>query len=264
MQHWEKQMVQQTFVPCFPTDAAFQRQRVDYTDVKDNISKCQHMPFTSFENSESMEWEMTRANMAQKKNIDASGSFDAHASSDDLTAAQKPAFLRLPELVDLLAKEGQVLRWNELCSWYEVLDGPLFEEKFNALRCTRGKRKEQAVDRPFARMHNYFILVRGGRWAGTGSTFRPIGRNDVRSPCSGLYPQDKAHVPVPTVGASPFSDASALPGGFGGGGRGEMTAVNLVPPGPFYGAQSGAGRLPAEAAAASSPLGGGGADGRRR
>ncbi len=157
MQHWERQMVQQTFVPCFRTEASFQHpaQRVDNTDVKDNISKCQHIPFTSFDYSESMEWEMTRANMSQNIYMDASGSFDSHASSDDLTAAQKPAFLRLPELVDLLAKEGQVLRWNELCSWYEVLDGPLFEEKFNALRCTRGKRKEQAVDRPFARLEHF-------------------------------------------------------------------------------------------------------------
>ncbi len=63
----------------------------------------------------------------------------------------KPALLRLPELVDVLAKEGQVLRWDENLNWYEVLDGPLFEERFNSLRCTREKRKEQAADRPFAR-----------------------------------------------------------------------------------------------------------------
>jgi hypothetical protein len=151
MQHWEKETVQQTFAPYFQTETGFEHQRVDNNDTKDNVPKSQHMSFKSFENSESMEWEMTRANVAQRNTMDASGSFDAHTSPDDLTAAQKPAFLRLPELVDLLAKEGQVLRWHELCSWYEVLDGPLFEEKFNALRCTRGKRKEQAVDRPFAR-----------------------------------------------------------------------------------------------------------------
>ena len=76
---------------------------------------------------------------------------------EDVAAGHlKPAFLRLPELVDLLAKEGRVLRWDESNSWYEVLDGPSFEEKFNALRCTRGKRKEQAADRPFAR---YFSRI---------------------------------------------------------------------------------------------------------
>ncbi len=83
---------------------------------------------------------------------DASGSCHLQNYTDDSLASHlKPAFLRLPELVDLLAKEGKVLRWDVASGWYEVLDGPLFEEKFNALRCTRGKRKEQAADRPFAR-----------------------------------------------------------------------------------------------------------------
>jgi hypothetical protein len=153
MQNWDKPLVQQNFISYLPTglETNFQQNTVDFTDTKDDVTKDQCMTFTNFENSDSMEWETTRANVAKKKNMDSSGSAEAHTSSDDLTAAQKPAFLRLPELVDLLAKEGQVLRWHELCSWYEVLDGPLFEEKFNALRCTRGKRKEQAVDRPFAR-----------------------------------------------------------------------------------------------------------------
>ncbi len=146
-------MVQQNFVQYIPTghDPNFQHHSVEYTDTKEDFTKVQPMTLTNFENKDNMEWEMTRANVAKKKNIDASGSLEGQTSSDDLTSAQKPAFLRLPELVDLLAREGQVLRWHELCSWYEVLDGPLFEEKFNALRCTRGKRKEQAVDRPFAR-----------------------------------------------------------------------------------------------------------------
>jgi hypothetical protein len=90
---------------------------------------------------------------------------------DDLNESK--AFLRVPEIVDTLAREGTVLKWNETAGWYEVLNGSQFEEKFNALRCTRGKRKEQAVDRPFARMHTYFVLVRGEKWAGTGSAFRP-------------------------------------------------------------------------------------------
>jgi hypothetical protein len=129
---------------------------------------------------------------------------DGSSRLDDEGAIQgqaKPALLRLPELVDVLAKEGQVLRWDENLNWYEVLDGPLFEEKFNSLRCTREKRKEQAADRPFARyqpvtstrrlfsltvtcprrMHNYYVLVRGGRWAGTGSAFRPVFKHATRA-----------------------------------------------------------------------------------
>ena len=35
------------------------------------------------------------------------------------------------------------------------------------------KRNEDAANRPFARMHIHFVLVRGERWAGNGSAFRP-------------------------------------------------------------------------------------------
>ena len=94
----------------------------------------------------------------------------------------------MPEIVDVLAREGQALRWNENASWYEVLNGAMFEEKFNGLRCTRGKRKEQAVDRPFARMHTYFVLVRGEKWAGTGSAFRPKATGTT-------VPVDRFHEP---------------------------------------------------------------------
>jgi hypothetical protein len=81
-------------------------------------------------------------------------------------------FLRVPDVVSRLATEGCVLSWNKISNWFEVLDGPLFEEQFNAMRCIRGKRKAGAADRPFARMHVYFELVRGDRWACTGSAFR--------------------------------------------------------------------------------------------
>ena len=63
----------------------------------------------------------------------------------------KRGFLRIPELVTLMAKEGKALRWDAERNWFEVLNGPLFEENFNEWRCTREKRKEQAADRPFAR-----------------------------------------------------------------------------------------------------------------
>jgi hypothetical protein len=89
--------------------------------------------------------------------------------------SSKPAFFRLPELIDTLAKDERVLRWDPVHNWFEVVDGPAFEERFNALRCIRGKRREDAVDRPFARMHIHFILARGDKWAGTGSAFRPKG-----------------------------------------------------------------------------------------
>ena len=82
-------------------------------------------------------------------------------------------FLRIPDVVRYLAKTGKVICWDVDKYWFEVLDGPSFEEEFNALRCIRGKRKASAPDRPFARMHIFFELVRGDRWSSTGSTFRP-------------------------------------------------------------------------------------------
>jgi hypothetical protein len=76
-------------------------------------------------------------------------------------------FLPIPEAVDFIAKIGKVLCWNSQKKWFVVLDGPRFEEQFNAMRPVRGKRKADA------RMHVYFDLVRGEKWAGTGSAFRP-------------------------------------------------------------------------------------------
>ena len=84
-----------------------------------------------------------------------------------------PGF-RLQDLVAALAHEGRALRWDAARGWYEVLDGPLFEARFDAHRRKRNKRRGSAPDRPFGRMHFHFKLVRGERWAGTGSAFRPI------------------------------------------------------------------------------------------
>lgn len=42
--------------------------------------------------------------------------------------------------------------------YYEVLDGAAFEDKFNALRKVRQRHKNGATERPFSRMHNFFIL----------------------------------------------------------------------------------------------------------
>ena len=82
-------------------------------------------------------------------------------------------FLRLPEVVKTLAQDVKVLRWDEERKWFEVVDGPRFEERFNSLRCIRGKRTAHALDRPFARIHSHFPLLRGERWARTGSTLPP-------------------------------------------------------------------------------------------
>jgi len=80
--------------------------------------------------------------------------------------------MRLPEVVATLAAESQVLEWNEAEGAYVVIDGPGFERRFNELRYTRGKKVESATHRPFSRMHTFFVLVRGEKWAGTGSAFR--------------------------------------------------------------------------------------------
>eukprot|EP00292_Cryptomonas_paramecium_P011975 CAMPEP_0113663924 /NCGR_PEP_ID=MMETSP0038_2-20120614/1435_1 /TAXON_ID=2898 /ORGANISM="Cryptomonas paramecium" /LENGTH=296 /DNA_ID=CAMNT_0000579051 /DNA_START=146 /DNA_END=1033 /DNA_ORIENTATION=- /assembly_acc=CAM_ASM_000170 len=96
--------------------------------------------------------------------------------------ASKGSMLRLPDIIDIIAREGQCLKWDQIQQWYEVLDGPHFEEKFNTLRCVRGKRKEDAVDRPFARMHIHFTLARGDKWAGTGSAFRKKHESSVSVP----------------------------------------------------------------------------------
>ena len=84
-----------------------------------------------------------------------------------------PSSLRLPDLIERLAQESEVLVWDDSNRWYKVIDSQGFQEKFNALRCTRAKRNEDAANRPFARMHIHFVLVRGERWAGNGSAFRP-------------------------------------------------------------------------------------------
>ena len=42
----------------------------------------------------------------------------------------------------------------------QVLNGPLFKAQFSLLRYKRGKRRQTAADRPFAAMHEHFVLVR--------------------------------------------------------------------------------------------------------
>ena len=91
-----------------------------------------------------------------------------YSNSFDL-AGSSPS-LRLPDMIDIIARDGQCLRWDESQTWYEVTNGPLLEEK---LRCFQANRRDEASDRPFSKMHIHFMLTRGDRWGVTGSTFRP-------------------------------------------------------------------------------------------
>ncbi len=93
--------------------------------------------------------------------------------SDDIESTHRTQqILKLPDLIAQLAQEAEVLIWDDLNQWYEVIDSQGFEARFKALRYVRGKRNEDAADRPFARMHVHFVLVRGEKWAGNGSAFR--------------------------------------------------------------------------------------------
>ena len=95
------------------------------------------------------------------------------AGSDEMESNhQSQQILKLPDLIAKLAQEAEVLIWDDLNQWFEVIDSQGFEARFNALRYVRGKRNEDAADRPFARMHVHFVLVRGEKWAGNGSAFR--------------------------------------------------------------------------------------------
>lgn len=50
-----------------------------------------------------------------------------------------------------------------------MLDGGKFEDRFNQLRKVRQKHKNGTVERPFSRMHNFYVLDRGDKWAKTGA-----------------------------------------------------------------------------------------------
>ena len=113
-----------------------------------------------------------------------SGGFMSSQGLQDSINPPKNGAMKIPDLIQSLAVEGQCIRWDQNSMCYEVLNGQLFEQKFNALRSVRGKRKEDAVDRPFARMHTYFVLIRGEKWAGTGSLFRPKNINLNQPLCS--------------------------------------------------------------------------------
>ena len=47
--------------------------------------------------------------------------------------------------------------------------------RFNDLRRVRNKSERSGNERPFSRMHNFFALEVGDKWARTGTKFRPLG-----------------------------------------------------------------------------------------
>mmetsp|Transcript_48736 Transcript_48736/g.76095 ORF Transcript_48736/g.76095 Transcript_48736/m.76095 type:complete len:457 (+) Transcript_48736:485-1855(+) len=111
--------------------------------------------------------------------------------------------LKIPQAIQVLASEGQVLKANGDGS-YTVLNGSRFEEEFNSLRVTRLKKNDGAKDRPFSRMSKHFELLQGEKWARTGSVFVPRARrgNDNSSAPSPVQeslsaPSSSGTIPIP-------------------------------------------------------------------
>jgi hypothetical protein len=92
--------------------------------------------------------------------------------SEDNGDKNKAGSLRLTDAIDKLAAEEVVLKFDSVTQLYIVLDGAGFEARFDEVRCTRAKRSEASNSRPFSRMHSHYSLVRGEKWAKTGSAFR--------------------------------------------------------------------------------------------
>jgi len=80
--------------------------------------------------------------------------------------------LLLPDAVQRICEEGQALRWDPVDGCYEVIDGELFSQRFDELRRKRD-RDDGSNGRPFSRMHKYYKLESGERWAKTGARFTP-------------------------------------------------------------------------------------------
>lgn len=117
--------------------------------------------------------------------------------------------LKITDAIETLARDGRSLTYDPQNNTYTVLDGVHFEEEFNALRATRNKKNEAAKDRPFSRMHRFYTLLQGEKWAGTGSIFTPKSG----LPPSSIVP-NTAPSPSTVSHSSPqtFSPVSAVPG----------------------------------------------------
>jgi hypothetical protein len=58
----------------------------------------------------------------------------------------------------------------------------IFLIRFNELRRVRNKEKTGVSERPFSRMHNFFVLASGEKWARTGTKFRPLNSKGFPDP----------------------------------------------------------------------------------
>mmetsp|Transcript_4819 Transcript_4819/g.7713 ORF Transcript_4819/g.7713 Transcript_4819/m.7713 type:complete len:661 (+) Transcript_4819:51-2033(+) len=136
-----------------------------------------------------------QAKGSKKRKADGAGSWEsavkpernhspppAELDGDEDGKGKASGFLRLPDVIDKLAKSAEVLQYDPSSQLYCVLDGPGFEKQFNELRYTRGKKNDATTNRPFSRMHAYFVLVRGEKWAGTGSAFKAKEVSQMVSP----------------------------------------------------------------------------------
>ncbi len=99
--------------------------------------------------------------------------------------SSKAFFLKLPDAIQTLAFEGVCLKWDQVSCCYEVLSGPLFEQRVKQLQRLYIQWNDPEMGRPFGIMHAYFTLIHGEKWEGTGSLFRPKAM-DV--PQSGVPP----------------------------------------------------------------------------
>eukprot|EP00293_Proteomonas_sulcata_P015458 CAMPEP_0184311052 /NCGR_PEP_ID=MMETSP1049-20130417/38061_1 /TAXON_ID=77928 /ORGANISM="Proteomonas sulcata, Strain CCMP704" /LENGTH=492 /DNA_ID=CAMNT_0026626053 /DNA_START=129 /DNA_END=1607 /DNA_ORIENTATION=+ len=99
-----------------------------------------------------------------------------------LKVDDKMTGLALPDVVRELLKDVAILRWDARDGVYEVVNGDLFEKRFNELRKVRNKVKPSGTERPFSRMYNFFLLEQGDKWARTGTRFRPRVPSGFPSP----------------------------------------------------------------------------------
>jgi len=124
---------------------------------------------------------------------------------------RKMGGLSLPDVVRELLKERDVLRWDAADCLYEVLNGEKFESRFNDLRRVRNKaERASGTERPFSRMHNFFALEVGDKWARTGTKFRPLGPRGFPPPeivKRGNSPEKRASL---SSRAIPLTSRSAL------------------------------------------------------
>eukprot|EP00961_Rhodomonas_salina_P068177 915284-Rhodomonas_salina.1 len=92
---------------------------------------------------------------------------------DEAGAGRKKDWVpRISEFINILASRGTALTFEHDSGHFHVLDGTQFQKEYCALRSNRDKKNQAARDRPFAQMHRVYVIVRGDKWAATGTVFR--------------------------------------------------------------------------------------------